>query len=494
MASFVLDQSVAQRPAGVASGTIAPRTTRLANILNHRILRVLLLGRAKQHTNPQAAGDPWPQYMAAIPLAAIGPTGVTNGIQLFHIMNRSKRKIVSDFFVDGVAFPQGCKRLRLTVDSHILVLIGPNFPPAQNNNLQQAFDYFTQNGNLHAIKLFITQIEPQDVRSPWFTNIAAALARTKVEIGTKINASRALDTSFPHRDAHVAALTAITLAMKCYGDLVTIAQAFSYKPDLIAREIRNYRLGHFLGTQATRYLLACIFEQMRNNGYEVDQLELIAAATDLLVAHMSRHDHHQFLRRAEPGSDNLVEGKLVELLDIRYHQQPFANFDEYLRMAALRDGIIWGSMRAYVDDLDEHNDSHVKTLNAFVSAAVTIISVGANVGPMGQVVAGAVDASGGLAIFGASAKIGKRWEKGKLDQALQARFKLKVERRAMLGHVPRAILPIPAAPLTPAQMSSIKDNYLPSVHDVMDYALNGNPRAQRSWVPAKGTSSGRGRL
>ncbi|KAF9772087.1 hypothetical protein IL306_010230 [Fusarium sp. DS 682] len=361
-----------------------------ARALNHRPFSLLETTAMQQHANPIDLSKGTPQF----PLIGAGQAGLDlANAKTFTITKRDHHTIKATFNLNGNVQTQ-----RLKVESRLVFRYDQQSTVAIS--LQTKFEHYTVNGDKpNLLYVRVPEVLPVDSNAAWYPWVANSLANVAVEIKVDLSDKRTGDTKFQHRDPKVNGLTALVLILRSYGTLHELVHAFSFAPAKVAKDIRTYKLAHALGTQPTRYLLGCIFEKLASDNYEPDQPHLIATAVHLIVAHMKRDDQHAFLQSGEVGQNMLAIRRMVDLVNIAHNDDdPYKKFPSYAKMAALRDGILYGSMRAYAQDLDAHNESHVRVLNGFAAALTKVASAAAGMAPIaGAPAAAAVEAASGVA-------------------------------------------------------------------------------------------------
>lgn len=191
-------------------------------------------------------------------------------------------------------------------------------------------------------------------------------------------------------------------------------------------------------------------------------------------------------------------------------------------MAALRDGIIYGAMRAYAADLDAHNQASVESLKMFAASVTSLSSIAADLAPEGgAVAAAAVQAAGNVASLRLDRWFGNRWVAGELDKAIAARFDLEITAPANAGSIPRMEVggsttdeggggQLEGAEgggqqkgeqeagqpkkTSDADLAIIKDVYLVNVGFVMAFAMYGTVKTRVSLLPTRSLQRGRRRV
>lgn len=299
-------------------------------------------------------------------------------------------------------------------------------------DLTSRFDYYHKfcKKRPDAINVYITELCPEDTRQEWFKEIAAALKNTQVRAEVKRWRKHvAHNTGGIHAHVELNGLTAAALAMKAHGDIEALVRIFAYAPVVVASDMRNHRMGAAFGTVTCRCLLSSIMKQLSQNNYTTNQSILIQAAVDVMVAYMGREDHHEFV--SEGGkNEEIAITKLRNVLDVwstedfeRQDKEGHFNYPQYLRMAAMRDGIAYASVYAYARDLDAHNEEHVKVLATALDILPEIGSAAAGIVPGGgvvltPVVKGVLKSVVSLIIHGAK----KEWEKDELEKEIDTQF------------------------------------------------------------------------
>jgi hypothetical protein len=385
---------------GIRGGSL-PLRQRAANaLLNHRGVRHIMSKGAQQHTSALAVTIACSGMLDVLEPADVG---VTPASERYNITVRDSRNLQVSFQQRGREITQ-----KLNINTRCHFVLGTD--QRTTTQLTERFLWYTAGESLlpYAIDIDITQLTPQDVSSAWFAHLAVPLTETQIGLLLSRDGRRAIDTKFPSYHAQLSALTATTLVMKCYGELRDIARVFAFAPIQVAKDIRTYRLGAALGTEATRYLLGCIFAKLAENNFKPSQADLISAAIDLLVAHLSRDDHHQFLRRRDPVEEQTVVTKMLRLMEVAYAEEPTANVKRYAMMAALREGIIFGAMLRYTQDIGKHNASHVAILNCFADCFGKIMTAGIRNPPGGPLVAAVVESVRASSMLGVQSAIDQR--------------------------------------------------------------------------------------
>lgn len=256
---------------------------------------------------------------------------------------------------------QGYRGLELRFNPAILEVPRPKLP---NRDLM--------------VRLWLSRVVPEDVFTQEFRGLAGMLAHIRIRLNVWIESEtgpgvRRKRVAFPRpfqSSCHVSALTAIALVMRAYGDIEAFIFVLSLAPMVITTDLRLYRMGQAIGTAVTRAALSCIFSELASLDFMPDQIHLMSAATDLLICHLGRHDHSRVINH---GQSEVVTFKLIRLINIK----PIQGLDDplfYAKMAAIRDGIIYGAMRCYAQDADRHTESSLTVLNAMLNATVSLSS------------------------------------------------------------------------------------------------------------------------
>lgn len=258
---------------------------------------------------------------------------------------------------------QGYKGLELRFNPAILEVPRPKLP---NRDLM--------------VRIWLSRIVPEDVYTQEFRSLAGMLANIRVRLDIWVEetlagsgATRRKKVAFPRpfqSSCHVSALTSIALIMRAFGDIEAFIFILSLAPVVIATDLRLYRMGQAVGTAVTRAALSCIFSEMASMDFMPDQIHLMSTATDLLVCHLGRHDHPRIISH---GQSEVVTFKLIRLINIK----PIQGLDDpvfYSRMAAIRDGVIYGAMRCYAQDVDRHTEQSLTSLQAMLNATVSLSS------------------------------------------------------------------------------------------------------------------------
>lgn len=241
---------------------------------------------------------------------------------------------------------QGHKGIELRFNPAILEVPRPKLP---NRDLM--------------VRIWLSRIVPEDVYTHEFRSLAGMLANLRIRLDVYIDArmdEQAAGNSrkrvaYPRpfqSSCHVSALTAVALIMRTYRDVEAFIFVLSLAPVVIATDLRLYRMGQAIGTAATRAALSCIFSEMASMDFLPDQVHLIGCATDLLICHLGRNDHPRVIGR---GQSELVTFKLIRLINIK----PIQGLDDrvfYAKMAAIRDGVIYGALRCYAQEVDRHTE------------------------------------------------------------------------------------------------------------------------------------------
>lgn len=213
------------------------------------------------------------------------------------------------------------------------------------------------------VRIWLSRIVPEDVYTQEFRGLAGMLANLRIRMDVWIDArleeqaagASRKKVAYPRpfqSSCHVSALTAIALIMRTYEDVEAFIFVLSLAPVVIATDFRLYRMGQAIGTAITRAALSCIFSEMASLDFLPDQVHLIGCATDLLVCHLGRNDHPRVIGR---GHSELVTFKLIRLINIK----PIQGLDDrifYAKMAAIRDGVIYGALRCYAQEVDRHTE------------------------------------------------------------------------------------------------------------------------------------------
>ncbi len=213
----------------------------------------------------------------------------------------------------------------------------------------------------------LTHTSSIDIHQPSFPILAAYFTTVRVKAEIYRGSSRVAHPRWWRKSICISGLTAILLVMKLHGDITTLAYIFSLAPEVVASDLRAYSMGTAVGTTSTCILLSSIFSHLSSSAYLPNKPHLLNASTDLLVSHFSRRDYRLLLGLGKPNS---VQTKLRRLMDIGLLNPPSGPL-EYARFAAVRDGVIFGSMICFVSDLDRPTDLDVfllsTTINAFIS-------------------------------------------------------------------------------------------------------------------------------
>ncbi len=453
-------------------------------VLNHRGLRHLLPKSTQQHVNPLAmrphGGRQWLQPID------IRRAGMDEPVRTYEITRATPRNLTASIRTGDEFLSQ-----TIHVSSSCVFRTG-HMAPEIEEQVRLRFPVYTERNSARvwAIEVPITQLAPDDVAAPWFSMLADMLARTRIGLSASRNHARAIDTTFLHRNAQVSALTAAVLVMKNHGSFEGIARAFSYDPRKVAADIRQFRLGRVLGTQATRYLLGCIMAELGRDDYYSHPTELISAGQDLIVAHLNRDDHHQFLRRAEGTESHLIGHKLADLLNLPYDRVPNNNLKRFFRMEAVRQGMLYGAMRRYAYDLDLHNHSHVDILQLFSRSASRLAGAVTAALPLGRQIGAGIDVAGTGLDLAVNDTIGKRWVRGFLDRAILGHFKIHVIAAAGLGRLARQV----QVDATMEQLKALlAEEFVPIVTALVEESLASSDNHRASLLPVKGSHTGKQR-
>lgn len=258
---------------------------------------------------------------------------------------------------------QGYKGIELRFNPAILEVPRPKLP---NRDLM--------------VRVWLSRLCPEDVYSQEFRGLAGMLANIRVRLDVWIEedlgpmgTTRRKTAAFPRpfqSSCHVSALTSIALIMRAYGDIEAFIFVLSLAPIVIATDFRLYRMGQAIGTAATRAALSCIFSEMASLDFMPDQIHLMSTAADLLVCHLGRHDHPRIISH---GQSEVVTFKLLRLINIK----PIQGLEDplfYAKMAAVRDGVVYGAMRCYAQDVDRHTEQSLTSLQAMLNATVSLSS------------------------------------------------------------------------------------------------------------------------
>ncbi|KAJ9120625.1 hypothetical protein QFC22_002554 [Naganishia vaughanmartiniae] len=316
---------------------------------------------------------------------------------------------------------QGHKGIELRFNPAILEVPRPKLP---NRDLM--------------VRIWLSRIVPEDVYTQEFRALAGMLANLRIRMDVWIDARQEEQVpgnsrkkvAYPRpfqSSCHVSALTAIALIMRAYKDVEAFIFVLSLAPVVIATDFRLYRMGQAIGTSTTRAALSCIFSEMASLDFMPDQVHLMSTATDLLICHLGRNDHPRVIGR---GHSELVIFKLIRLINIK----PIQGLDDrvfYAKMAAIRDGVIYGALRCYAQEVDRHTEVITAMLNATVSlssAAGFLIAP-----PFGGLISPIATGIGNLVSLPVKVIIWERWSNGEVDKAIAARFELVVGGLAMRG-------------------------------------------------------------
>ncbi|KAJ9116701.1 hypothetical protein QFC20_000636 [Naganishia adeliensis] len=321
---------------------------------------------------------------------------------------------------------QGYKGLELRFNPAILEVPRPKLP---NRDLM--------------VRLWLSRIVPEDVYTQEFRGLAGMLANIRVRLDVWIEetlpgsgGTRRKKVAFPRpfqSSCHVSALTSIALIMRAFGDIEAFIFILSLAPVVIATDFRLYRMGQAIGTSSTRAALSCIFSEMASLDFMPDQIHLMSAAADLLVCHLGRNDHPRIISR---GQSEVVTFKLIRLINIK----PIQGLDDpvfYAKMAAVRDGVIYGAMRCYAQDVDRHTEQSLTSLQAMLNATVSLSSTAGFLvaPPFGGLIQPISAGIGTLISLPVKLFVWERWTKGEIDTAIAARFELVVGGLAKRGFI-----------------------------------------------------------
>lgn len=258
---------------------------------------------------------------------------------------------------------QGYKGLELRFNPAILEVPRPKLP---NRDLM--------------VRIWLSRIVPEDIYTQEFRALAGMLATIRVRLDVWIEETvtggggpRRKKVAFPRpfqSSCHVSALTSIALIMRAFGDIEAFIFVLSLAPIVIATDLRLYRMGQAIGTAVTRAALSCIFSELASLDFMPDQIHLMSTAADLLVCHLGRNDHPRIISH---GQAEIVTFKLIRLINIK----PIQGLDDpffYSKMAAVRDGCIYGAMRCYAQDVDRHTEQSLTSLQAMLNATTSLSS------------------------------------------------------------------------------------------------------------------------
>lgn len=336
----------------------------------------------------------------------------------------------------GKEWIRGFNKLHMEVSetsSRLYILVGGS---RHADSLAERFDHYRLNKankkEVTALDVYVTELHPKDLGQAWFPQLALALVKLRVKATVHKSTERAAHPRHPHHHINISALTAVAITMKIFGDVRAFAKVVSYAPEIIARDFRVFSMGQTIGTQATRVLIASIFEELKINNYKLDQTPLIGAIADILVAHMSRHYRHVLLRT---GNKEVSERKLRVLVDVG--DKNVEDLDVYARMATLRDGIIYGAMRCYVMDTDEHNDAHLAVLTAVASGAADTASAAAGASPAGPIGSASVKSLSNVLAAPFKFMFGRRYKKGARETGITNHFECAIKGSASQGYIPK---------------------------------------------------------
>jgi hypothetical protein len=150
---------------------------------------------------------------------------------------------------------------------------------------------------------------------------------------------------------------------------------------------------------------------------------LQVAAADLLAAHMGREDHRALIEKNKPKPAESLRNLLLSL------SQHYSSVKEYAKMAAVRDGIIFGVMQRYNKDL-------VALFNIVLKAAASAIAQGIKEAPApaGAMVSEAFSTASDAAISFADLVFEDKSKD--LSKEISSRFALRIEIPAEDGRIP----------------------------------------------------------
>ncbi|KAG8917671.1 hypothetical protein FRC02_002974 [Tulasnella sp. 418] len=280
------------------------------------------------------------------------------------------------------------------------------------------------------------------VDTEWFRYLATGLAKTRLKVNLDSPEHTWLRRHMIHpRGVHamlnLSALTATALQMRFNVDgnpqnpgnqqaQEAFVRIVSLNPRVVARDFRLYGMGEVVGINAIQYLLAAIFQKLREEQYTTSEVDLIYAAADLLVTHLAQDNRHRLIRRGPMESVYSILLALIQIDDLD-------ELEEYARMAAIRDGIIFGAMRAYAKDIDSHNESHVAVLNDTGTGLSDVANTAAGAaGPLAVPVVRTVFTSIKLPFKNA---IKNRWALGALDTEIIGDFRMQIRAYANCGRI-----------------------------------------------------------
>ncbi|KAJ9091636.1 hypothetical protein QFC19_009006 [Naganishia cerealis] len=322
---------------------------------------------------------------------------------------------------------QGHKGIELRFNPAILEVPRPKLP---NRDLM--------------VRIWLSRIVPEDVYTKEFRGLAGMLANLRIRLDVWIDARFDNNAAANSRkkvahprpfqsSCHVSALTAIALIMRTYKDVEAFIFVLSLAPVLIATDFRLYRMGQAIGTSTTRAALSCIFSEMASLDFMPDQVHLMSTATDLIICHLGRHDHPRVIGR---GQSELVTFKLIRLINIK----PIQGLDDrvfYAKMAAIRDGVIYGAIRCYAQEVDRHTEGTLSVITAMLNATVSLSSAAGFLlaPPFGGLISPIATGIGNLVSMPIKILIWERWSNGEVDRAIAARFELVVVGLANRGFI-----------------------------------------------------------
>jgi len=237
------------------------------------------------------------------------------------------------------------------------------------------------------VTLYPMLFQPDDERTSWFLAIASTLAACrdlKVDVwkGSERKAvdeaKKAYHKLAPHGRIQMSAIGVCFLALKQHQDMLGLARVFSYAPLEISQTIRDFKLGGFLGTETTRYLVQCLLNEVHQaikNDLDPDP-ELVSAAVNLMTAYIRRDEQGWIAHR--PNATQF--DKIRRAFDIIEDTLPGrAN----LQLLAIKNSIVFSSVINAALDMALENATHAALLEASVMGVGGVISAGVGAAPVG---------------------------------------------------------------------------------------------------------------
>ena len=385
-------------------------------LFGHRVMNHFLTEPGKAHRNPPMANQrlkPTFELVELVDLSSFGLTPITRDAQ------RSLTAVTSVYRDD--------KKLSLSFSttSHVDLNIA-------NSPVRQDLLYHFDDTAKATIHVFVPEIHPSFLPQPWFNYLAHGLLAHPTKLTIKINGHHAAHSpGITHRHVDISALAASAIVMRAYGHVQGFAHIVSLAPAQITADFRTNRMGAAIGTQATKIVLTSIFTKLAENDFVGDEQDaaLQGAAADLLVAHMGRDDHREFIARNE--------GKPAENFRELFSPltRDYDSIQQYADMAAVRDGIIFGAMHRYNHDLVARNKHHAALFNVVVQAAAAAIKQGLKAIPVaGGNISAAVETAGDAAISLANLRLTDKSHD--LSGEIERCFRLGIEIPAYGGSMP----------------------------------------------------------